>query len=301
MKMSFLCKIIIAYIVAIILFACVDWQIFRYNTTSFLISEQLNKHVDRYGFLDPENLAKYHKDAKDQMPITIDGFSALTKPDFDKLDSINQAIVINSEKNEICKKRLDSLINIASEKRSDSIEVFSGHMLSEFQRRIDSLEAYMADKDSTEMMLKGKYVELANLRYEYAGMNLKVQNYIIDHFGSFIPNGLMVGIREYEEEYLHLTEEAYDLELSRLAMASKINGAVNEFHKNRLETVGFWDFLYYSICISTSMSFGDIAPNNSWTRAIAMVELLFCILLIGIILHKIIKLTEPHKGSKDNL
>lgn len=299
--MSFLCKIIIAYIVAIILFACVDWQIFRYNTTSFLISEQLNKHVDRYVFLDPENLAQYHKDAKDLMPITIDGFSALTKPDFDKLDSINKAIVINSEKNEICKNRLDSLINIASEKRSDSIEVFSGHMLSEYQGRIDSLEAYIADKDSTEMVLKGKYVELANLRYEYAKMHLKVQNYIIDHFVSFIPDSLLSRIREYEEEYLLLSGEAPNIELSRKVTAAKMKDAVDKFHNNRLETVGFSDFLYYSICIGTSVSFGDIAPNNSLTRVIAMVELLFCIVLIGIILHKIIKLTEPHKGSKDNL
>lgn len=301
MKMSFLCKIIIAYIVAIILFACVDWQIFRYNTTSFLISEQLNKHVDRYVFLDPENLAQYHKDAKDLMPITIDGFSALTKPDFDKLDSINKAIVINSEKNEICKNRLDSLINIASEKRSDSIEVFSGHMLSEYQGRIDSLEAYIADKDSTEMVLKGKYVELANLRYEYAKMHLKVQNYIIDHFVSFIPDSLLSRIREYEEEYLLLSGEAPNIELSRKVTAAKMKDAVDKFHNNRLETVGFSDFLYYSICIGTSVSFGDIAPNNSLTRVIAMVELLFCIVLIGIILNKIIKLTEPHKGSKDNL
>lgn len=60
-----------------------------------------------------------------------------------------------------------------------------------------------------------------------------------------------------------------------------------KFHKNRINSVGFWDFLYYSLCVSVSVSFGDIAPNNSCTRAIAIIELLFCLALIGVIVDKL--------------
>ena len=55
-----------------------------------------------------------------------------------------------------------------------------------------------------------------------------------------------------------------------------------------MESVGFWDFLYYSICVSTTVSFGDIAPNNGWTRFLAVLEILLCMILLGILLNKII-------------
>lgn len=62
-----------------------------------------------------------------------------------------------------------------------------------------------------------------------------------------------------------------------------------KFHENRREAVGFMDFLYYSVCVSTTVSFGDIAPNSGFTRTVAIIELLLCILLVGIVLDKINK------------
>ena len=45
----------------------------------------------------------------------------------------------------------------------------------------------MLGKDSTDLILQGKFVELANLKAEYAKKNVKVLEYVIKHFGSFIP------------------------------------------------------------------------------------------------------------------
>lgn len=53
--------LVFTYFLVVILFAAINWAIFRKNTTSFLISEQLNKRVDRYEFVTTEfNLATYH-------------------------------------------------------------------------------------------------------------------------------------------------------------------------------------------------------------------------------------------------
>ena len=56
-----------------------------------------------------------------------------------------------------------------------------------------------------------------------------------------------------------------------------------------MESVGFLDFLYYSICVSTTVSFGDIAPNNGWTRFLAIAELLLCVLLLAVLLDGVAK------------
>ncbi len=56
-----------------------------------------------------------------------------------------------------------------------------------------------------------------------------------------------------------------------------IGDLISSFHNNRHESVGLLDFFYYSICVSTTVSFGDIAPNNGWTRFLVIVELLVCV------------------------
>ena len=48
-------------------FAFINQCIFRKDSTVFVISEQLNKHVERYDFLEPEiDLVKFQENAKDK-------------------------------------------------------------------------------------------------------------------------------------------------------------------------------------------------------------------------------------------
>ena len=74
-----------------------------------------------------------------------------------------------------------------------------------------------------------------------------------------------------------------------------IGDLISSFHNNRHESVGLLDFFYYSICVSTTVSFGDIAPNNGWTRFLAIVELLVCVFLLAILLDGVSK--RIYKGK----
>lgn len=47
--------------------------------------------------------------------------------------------------------------------------------------------------------------------------------------------------------------------------------------------------------MSTTVSFGDIAPNNGWTRFLAIVELLVCVFLLAILLDGVSK--RIYKGK----
>lgn len=91
------------------------------------------------------------------------------------------------------------------------------------------------------------------------------------------------------EERIQLSKEIETLESARRDISDRIREASVLFHNNRLESVSFWDFVYYSICVSTTTSFGDIAPNNAWTRRVTIAELLACMLLVAIIISKIKK------------
>ena len=292
-----LLKFIGIYLFIVVLFATINWLVFNINTTSFLISEQLNKYVGQHEYLNPEiDLAAYHRNAKDNMPITIDGFSAMMKPTFERLEATNDSLSFNQHRLNACIQEWDSLSRIASAMRYDSVKLLKERMLSGYQEKIDSLRRFLEGKDSTRMIIEGKYVEMAQLQYEYAKRNAEIQSLIGQYIGNFIPDSLSRQIRKCNEGYLEITIEIQELEQQRRDVSSQIRNLIVDFHENRRDAVGFLDFLYYSICISTTVSFGDIAPNSGLTRVIAIIEPLFCIIIVGIIANRIINSREKKRN-----
>ena len=136
------------------------------------------------------------------------------------------------------------------------------------------------------MIIDGKFVELAQLEYEYAKINAKVCSYVLEKWGSFIPDSLMNELTYEYEERIRLSEEIETQENTRRMVSDRIKEISLLFHINRLKSVTFWDFVYYSICVGTTTSFGDIAPNNAWTRRITIVELLICMIFVAKIVCK---------------
>ena len=289
-KQGIITKCFAYYAFIVIVGAFVNWFLFLHNSTSFVISEQLNKHVARYEFLYSDiDLAAYHGGVKDALPISLDDFSSYMKADFDSLEYVNRALAQKQKDYERCMATWDSLSKVAQPIISDSIKQLKDSLLRGCQERIDSLKKYMLNHDSTKMILEGKYVELAELEYDLAKKNAKVSKYVSENYNFFIPDSLRHAIREQNEASITIPWEIQDLEQQRRDISRLIKDKVSRFHENRRESVGFGDFLYYSVCVSTTVSFGDIAPNNGTTRMMAIIELLLCIILVGIVLDKINK------------
>ena len=274
------------YVCVVLIFAGVNYLIFRYDSTSYIISEQMNKHIDRYEFLNPDlDLASYHRNAKDEMPITIDGFSKLIKPLLLQLDTLNTSLSENGVAIDRYNSELDALLGNASAQRSDSIGRFIDKYLTYVNARIDSLKNYMAEKDSTEMIIAGVNMELARLEVEKAEENARLHKFVMSHYGSYIPDSTNLKIDSLSEKHYDAVSKNMVLEGNRRNLSDSIRTLTIQFHENRLNAITFWDFLYYSFCVSTTVSFGDIAPNNSLTRIVAVIELILCICIVGIILN----------------
>lgn len=257
---------IVSYVFVVLFFATFNWILFLKNSTAFLISDQLNKHVERYEFLQPDiDLAAYHRNAKDSMPITISEFSNMIRPDLEQLQSTNDSLILKKEAFEKLKVQWDSLSRIASKMMTDSINKVRVELLSGYQERIDSLERYLEGKDTTQMIIDGKYVELAMLQHEYAKKKAKVEAMFSQYIGNFIPDSLSHQIRRCNDGYIQLTWDIQEVESERRNVTSRIKQSVVDFHANRRNSVSWMDFLYYSICVSTTVSFGDMASNNGDT------------------------------------
>lgn len=289
------------YIFVVVLFAVVNYIVFLNNTSYYLISDQLNKNVARFDYLNEDSvLVSYQKGINDTIPLSMAEFGDKIKPYLVEVNST--ANLISKVKVEIDYKevRKDSLWEVATIKRTDSIERYKNKVLMPYRLRIDSLESYISIRDSIDMVIQRKYVELANLNYEYALKNLETQNYIIQHYGSFISSSLFEEAHNESAEWANLCDSVVKLEKSRIEMASQIREMVRLYHNNRIKSVSFWDFLYYSICVSTTVSFGDIIPNKGISRFWAIFELLLCIVLVAIILDDIKKARNKHDEDEHN-
>lgn len=284
----FLFTMIILYFFVVVLFATINWIIFFSNSTSFLISEQLNKSVKRYDFLtDSLDGEEYHSRAKDKMPITISGFSEIVNPKFAKRDSIKTILLLKQDTLSGYRHGLDSLGVIATEVRTVTIEHYKDSMMRNQQQRLDSINEIIAANDSLQMIRMGKYLERAHCELEYADKMQRVCSYVLKNYGKFLPDDLYNQIGVQNAEIIRLETEVTGLEIEERFLTRGIRDLINSFHNNRIESVGFREFLYYSICVSTTVSFGDIAPNDGLTRFLAVLEILLCVLLLGVFLNKL--------------
>lgn len=291
---------VLCYVGIVLLFAFINQYIFWKDSTAFVISEQMNKHVERYKLLEPDiDLVRFHENAKDKMPVTFEGIYEMILPDVKKLEFINAQLQSNQEDLDSCKEKVRRVSQLADIERQAAIEAFIDSSMRGYQQKIDSLQRYMIGKDTTELILNGKYVELARLRHDFAKQNAQVYQKVLEYYSRFIPDTLATLLTSLNNEEMRLTSKCEEYEDSRKGVRNRIKDTVNAFHSNRYETVTFNDFVYYSICVSTTVSFGDIAPNSGSSRLAAILELLLCLVLVGLILEKVKMVVLNQKSCND--
>lgn len=279
----------VAFGLVVFIFALINWHVFQMNSTSFLISEQMNKHLDRYDLIsDDFNLADFHVENNVILPVSVDAFNKVVEPNLYRISTLNDSLETCQREIDKCEDQIDSIGLVIDKEREIAISAYKDKTLFEIQSRLDSLEQCMVG-DSTELVLSGLFVQQAQLQLELARKEVTMYDYIQHNYSSFAPEGVLNEFRGLLSDRVHLMVTADSLQKSRRNEIEKYKTLVNCFHQNRSSTCSFWDFLYYSLCVGTTVSFGDIAPNDSCTRGLAALEIIFCIIIIGVLLDKIAK------------
>lgn len=284
-KNKFFYRYIFWYFIIVFSFATAYWLMFNYNSTSFLIADQYNKNLNFYYYYDSKAILEEIKKAqKDYEPFSIKEFYDSIKPDYNSLKNSYDSLMICEQQYDECMSELNRINDESDDIRGLKIQEYKDNQLRSYKQRIDSLDNYLKGKDSVEMIISGKYIELSKLKLDYANKNAEVCSYVLEHYGDFLPDSLKLRIEHLSNEYVRFSSLDNDYQHSVRITFIKIQDFKNSFHKNRVDNISYWDFVYYSICVSTTVSFGDIAPNNGWARFVSILELLICIALIGYII-----------------
>ncbi len=132
-------------------------------------------------------------------------------------------------------------------------------------------------------------VKLAQARVDSAVQATKNSQEVLDNVLRFVSdetNSKFNKIRVLERQQY---EEWRRLDLSRGELRVQAIDKISSNRKLVMSKVGWIDFWFYSVGISTTTTFGDLVPNNEVIKLLVSLQLLICVFILGGFVNAVIK------------
>ncbi|ATG00956.1 MULTISPECIES: potassium channel family protein [Lelliottia] len=289
----------VTYLSIVLLFAVLYYVFWMCRPDSFIINSELNVHP----FYDMNVMLWSDENYDYQMG---DGINLNT------LKKENDEYILKLSKDRVELGKIDSeLVNL--DKRFDTIyekkdaeflentKKYEQEMLSSFIKREKDLEASAAsfEKDSPVIVktnddvlkiqrIGDERVKLAEARLETARQSFKNSDYILKNLMKFTSKETRDDLIKLNELRTSFNEKGFKLvkEMGNDRSAAIEN--VGRYYKQYIARLNFIDFIYFSIGISTTTTFGDIVASDRMVRAFVSLQLLLCIFIVGGFLSSVI-------------
>ncbi|VVM53268.1 ion channel [Pseudomonas fluorescens] len=124
-------------------------------------------------------------------------------------------------------------------------------------------------------------VKLAEVRVVQAEQMAEAYRYFISNIGQFGDPQLMAQMDQLHDKTQALArerEQACDL-LSQ--KRTELIDVARTWRKQRLDAVSWLDFLFFSIGISTTTTYGDVVGNSRLVRSLIATQLLICVFVMA--------------------
>ena len=66
-----------------------------------------------------------------------------------------------------------------------------------------------------------------------------------------------------------------------------IRTLLQDWDAGRVDRLTYLDFLYFSMGVATSNTFGDMIPNDRAIRFIIIVQIIFCLIVLGLFINSL--------------
>lgn len=126
-----------------------------------------------------------------------------------------------------------------------------------------------------------KRIALAEFRVEKAKVEYNIADYTLKNLREFMSKETidkfeLISNNRLENETLRLS---YSVEVSQIR--SRLYSLALEYRTNIIKQFNYIDFVYYSVGIATTTTFGDITANSKLIRFIVTIQLLISIFILG--------------------
>ncbi|MDR9740590.1 ion channel [Proteus terrae] len=153
-------------------------------------------------------------------------------------------------------------------------------IIKENERNAILLQKNKIHEDQFNNILADKNREIIYTKIRIATAKYYDSKYIESHAGDFHDPKL---VSEYDMANKIIDSTRSKLTINDNEMVKIKNNVQDLLNKFQKEDLNFWDFLYYSIGISTTTTFGDLVANSRWVRAIVCLQLLLSILVLAVV------------------
>lgn len=289
----------VTYLSIVLLFSVLYYVFWMCRPDSFIINSELNVHP----FYDMNVMLWSDENYDYQMG---DGINLNT------LKKENDEYILKLSKDRVELGKIDSeLVNL--DKRFDTIyekkdaeflentKKYEQEMLSSFIKREKELEASVAslEKDAPVIVktnddvlkiqrIGDERVKLAEARLETARQSFKNSDYILKNLMQFTSKETRDDLIKLNELRTSFNEKGFKLVKEMGSDRSAAIENVGRYYKQYIARLNFIDFIYFSIGISTTTTFGDIVASDRMVRAFVSLQLLLCIFIVGGFLSSVI-------------
>lgn len=280
------------YFSIVILFAVLYYGFWLLKPDSFIINSELNVHpfYDMNVMLWSDENYDYPmgngidlnvlKKENDEYILKL----SKDKNDLEKIDS--ELADLDNEFYSVYKKKEAEFTQKTKE--------YEQEMLSDFIAHEKALEASVAnlEKDSPVIVktnddvmkiqrIGDERVRLAEARLETARQSFKIADYILKNLMLFTSKETRDDLIKLNEQRTSYNDKRFKLVKEMGDKRSAAIDNVGRYYKQYMARLNIIDFIYFSVGISTTTTFGDIVASDRLIRAFVSLQLLLCIFIVG--------------------
>lgn len=278
------------YSLIIITFTLIYYTSWKINPDSFIKNNTLNSTPIH----DAINLAYAYNEVKNENPEKLprEAFSekiSLSTNNFNKLKIQNlelEKLLSAHEQNvKLIDVRLMSAWSVNTQKYvTDKVKPLQD-ILSRKQYERTAISNIKNESNETQVniLLADKDVEISQVNLELATIERDASVYILANLAEFHDQSIVKELNSANKEIDKIRGSIIKNEKEMMELRREAQSMLNNFKSDDLE---FWDFLFYSIGISTTTTFGDLLANSRVIRTFVCIQLLLSIIVLANVTQK---------------
>ncbi|RYE01997.1 MAG: two pore domain potassium channel family protein [Sphingobacteriales bacterium] len=276
-------RFIFIYLVVVFSFGFVYWVYWYFNPDSFVINEQFNLHPfsSKSVVGNSLNTLTYYQEKADSLRMTNDSIKKTINALIHQTDSIEP----------LSRKAYAKHEKVLWE----NVERWKGRQVPDLiKAKLESvaqaIEILKKDERINGVTIAQLKVEKAKIEYEVAKINVVASDFLLKNLAIFQDTSLVKDFRFFDSIYSN--NKFYII--PKLELESR--GVENEIEQLRYDAidsysrrVSFLDFLLFSASNSSTVTYGDITPNDSFVRFILFIQAISCIVLMALFIESLAK------------
>lgn len=294
------------WIASVLMFATVYWGFWKTKPDAFIVNREFNltPYSSLVARLWPEDTTQSWGKVAQQTTSSID-LDELTREinnlDAEATNAIKQIAGVSTRQ-----KQLEGENRLHYQKHSDLLwDNVRKFQIKETQQtdddvraaelELNQLEELSARQPSSNLAIAvaNSKVKVAQASYQAAVKRAETGEYILKNLRNLADPSTTAKMDSLQEQIASASGLHNELSDQLRKIRSKAYDRQQEWYLARTSRLDWLDFLYFSIGVSTTTTFGDIVPNIRAVRMVVLLQLIGSIFIVGYLVNSSISRQPP--------